>query len=243
MWKAPIEEFRENTRASWEFALKGAWDQHRRHPNLSRKHCLQERSFFWEIIRSREVPIFEKCGQLAEQVSDVSEMEQLYPEVLARAEELYAKLGEEKTEYEEGRSLRGVQHPTQKAWCYMHIRNAKKPESFLQHPAHVADDLRLIMAQSEKAHGCTELYTASWLNSYPGFQRFFPEAWRSNIKPVSPDDLGPTTGWQGQFYNRRGMLNTATASRFLETGRLPFLRVETHCPFALVRQHLKNLGL
>ena len=69
----------------------------------------------------------------------------------------------------------------------------------------------------------------------------FPEAWRSNIKPVSPDDL-VSNGMAGQFYNRRGMLN-ATASRFLETGRLPFLRVETHCPFALVRQHLKNLGL
>ncbi len=243
MWKVPIKEFLENTRVCWEFALKGAWDQHRRHPNLSRKHCLQERSFFWEIIHSREVPIFEKCGLLAEQVSDISEMELLYPEVAAHSEERYSKLDSEKTEFEEGRSLRGAQHPSQETWCYMHMRNAKQPDSFLQNPAHVAENLRYIMERTEKEFGCTELYTASWLNSSPVFQRFFPEAWRINIKPVPQDDIGPTTGWQGQFFNRRGMLNTVTASRFLETGCLPFLRVETHCPFSLVRQHLKTLGL
>ncbi|MBO4630805.1 MAG: hypothetical protein J5858_02670 [Lentisphaeria bacterium] len=234
----PLAIFLENARKAWNFSLDAAWDQNRRHPELSRGRCLRERSFLRTLLGSDQVPVFGHACVLADSVTEKEEMDQLLPQVLQWMEKQYPP-PDDHPEFEPGRSFRyglNEQH-----FCYLHIRNAKQPESFLEYPEYVADDLRYIMDKAEQEDSCDTLYTASWLNSLPAFLRFFPREWTMNLSSPPDGDFGPTLGWQGQFINRAGLLNEAAAAKFLRTGILPYARLESHCSFESVRRHLNFL--
>ena len=53
-----LELFLDNAVKSWQFALDIAWDQHRRHPELSRGKCLMERSFLRTLLGTDQAPVF-----------------------------------------------------------------------------------------------------------------------------------------------------------------------------------------
>ena len=97
------------------------------------------------------------------------------------------------------------------------------------------------MDKAEQEHGCKTMYTATWLNSLPAFLRFFPQEWQDNLSHTPNDNIGPTLGWQGQFINRYGLLNQATAAQYLQTGVLPYARQEAFCSFDALRKHLASL--
>ena len=230
-------EYMKNVDECWQFSLDAAWDQNRRHPELSCGKCLRERSFFWTLLGTNQAPVFEKACLLADSGVEKKDMDQLLPEVHEWMEKRYPPTLDN-PQYEQGRSFRyevyGKRH-----YCYLHIRNAKCPESFLGDAQHVADNLHYIMDTAEKQDGCDTLYTATWLNSHPAFLRFFPSEWLQNLANTA--DFGPTLGWQGQFINRFGLLNKSTAKKFLETGVLPLARRESYCSFNAIRSHLNAL--
>ena len=235
-----LDEFLKNAEDCWQFSVDVAWDQNRRHPELSRGTCLRERSFLHTLLGTNQAPVFAEACALADSGADKTEMSRLLPQVL---EWMHAKYPppENHPEFEPGRCFRYAlngQH-----YCYMHIYNAKRPESFLKFPEYVAENLRYIMDKSEKDDGCDTLYTATWMTCLPAFLRFFPEEWKENRTMTAAGEFGPTMGWQGQFIDRFGLLNQAVARRFLQTGVLPFARKETHCSFTAVRRHLDSLGL
>ena len=232
-----LEEFLDNAVKCWQFSLDVAWDQNRRHPELSRGTCLRDRSFLHTLLGTNQAPVFEQAVRLADSAAEKTEMDQLLPQVLEWMEKKYPP-SMDHPEFEPGRSFRyalNSQH-----YCYLHIRNAKRPESFLKDPEYVAENLRYIMDKAEKEDSCDTLYTATWLNSLPAFLRFFPEEWKRNL--CDTGDFGPTMGWQGQFINRFGLLHEGMAARFLQTGVLPYARRETHCSFEAVRRHLQQQG-
>ena len=70
-----------------------------------------------------------------------------------------------------------------------------------------------------------------------------PAEWLENMNTLPADNVGPTLGWQGQFINAKGLLNEAAAASFLRKGVLPCARRESHCSFAALREHLKQMGL
>ena len=234
------EEFLKNTEDCWQFSVDVAWDQNRRHPELSRGTCLRERSFLHTLLGTNQAPVFEQACALADSTAEKAEMEQLLPQVLHWMEKKYPPQ-ESHPEFEPGRCFRYALN--EQHYCYMHIYNAKRPESFLKFPEYVAENLRYIMDKSEKDDGCDTLYTATWMTCLPAFLRFFPEEWKENRTMTAAGEFGPTMGWQGQFIDRFGLLNHAAARRFLQTGVLPFARKETHCSFTAVRRHLDALGL
>ena len=233
-----LEEFLANAEKCWQFALDAAWDQNRRHPELSRGKCLHERSFLWTLLGTDQAPVFGKACELADSVDNREQMQVLLPEVLEWMKAKYPP-SPDHPKFEPGRCFR--YETALDNYCSMHIRNAKQPESFLQCPEYFAENLRYIMDKSEREHSCSTLYTATWLNSHPAFLRFFPEEWRRNLEDTLP--FGPTMGWQGQFINRRGMLNEKNAARFLETGELPFTRRKSSCSFTAIRKHLDEMGI
>ncbi len=235
-----LDEFLNNAAESWKFSVEAAWDQNRRHPELSRGNCLRKRSFLRTLLGTDQAEVFGKACSLADTAQSPDEMRVLLPEILAWMERLYPPTLND-PEYEPGRSFRFNLLPDNE--CYLHIRNAKMPESFLNDPEHVAENLRHVMDRAEKEHGCNTVYTASWLVSLPAFNRYFPDEWKMNISQTPAGDFGPTMGWQGQFINRKGLLNRAVATRFLQTGVLPYARLESRCSFDAVRKHLIRLGL
>ena len=227
-------------REFWEFALDAAWDQHARHPELSRGTCLRSRSILHTLLGGSQSALFADACAMADRTGDRGEMELLFPRILpAAAAAFAARKAAQAAEFEPGRCFRYA--VTGDHWCYIHIRNSMEPDSFLAHPAYVAENLRHIMAVSEKNDRCGTMYTASWLNSLPAVLRFFPAEWAGNITvPADAGEIGPTMGWQGQFFNRKGELNRKTADRFLSSGVLPFPRAESHCSFAALKEHLKR---
>ena len=236
--KISLKIFLDNAVKGWQFSLDVAWDQNRRHPELSRGQCLKERSFLRQVLGGDQAPVFGKACQLADTVENKKEMQCLLPEILDTVRGKYPP-PTDSPEYEPGRSFR--YELTKQNYCYLHIRNAKRPDSFLKYPDHVAENLRWIMDLAERESSCDTLYTATWMNSLPTFLLYFPEEWKRNLTDTA--DFGPTLGWQGQFINREGLLNQAVAARFLQTGVLPYARRESHCTFAAIREHLKNLEL
>ncbi|MBO4647158.1 MAG: hypothetical protein J5806_03265 [Lentisphaeria bacterium] len=234
------EEFLHNAEECWQFSLDVAWDQNRRHPELSRGTCLRERSFLHTLLGTDQAEVFVQACALADSAAEKKEMAPLLPKVLQWMEAKYPP-PKDHPAFEPGRSFRyGL---TENHYCYLHIRNAKTPESFLKDPPYVAENLRYVMDKAEREDGCDTLYTATWMTSLPAFLRFFPEEWSRNRVMTPAGEFGPTLGWQGQFIDRAGLLNHAVARRFLQTGVLPFARKETHCSFAAVRQHLAEMGL
>ena len=221
----------------WQFAIDVAWDQHRRHPELSRGKCLAERSYLRSLLNGDNSEIFLEACKLADVVENKKEMEKLFPEVLKRAivaaEERVASYTEE---FAPNRCFRYA--TLENNWCYIHIYNCRQPESFLADPAFVVDNFHYIMDEAEKNHGCNTMYTASWLNSLPAFLKFFPEEYHRNISATAAGEFGATLGFQGQFINREGRLNKKMAARFLANGTYPCARVESHCSFAALREHL-----
>ena len=166
-------------------------------------------------------------------------MQILLPEILDWMKSKYPPSTEDPS-FEPGRCFRYTLNSRNE--CYLHIRNAKQPESFLKYPEYVAENLRFVMDKAEREDSCSMLFTATWLNSLPAFLYFFPEDWRRNMSPEN-DGIGPTMGWQGQFVNRKGLLNEAAAAKFLQTGVLPYSRRESRCSFEAVRKHLRELGI
>ncbi|MBE6377189.1 MAG: hypothetical protein E7051_00045 [Lentisphaerae bacterium] len=219
----------------WQFSLDAAWDQHRRHPELSRGKCLAERSYFRSLLNGDNSEIFIEACRLADSVEDKAEMEKLFPRVLERAIAAAAERAESyANEFASGRCFRYA--TLENNWCYIHIYNSKQPESFLADSAFVVDNFHYIMDEAEKNDGCDTMYTASWLNSLPAFLKFFPDEYHRNLVPAG--EFGPTLGFQGQFVNRMGWLNKKMAARFLDTGTYPCARVESHCSFESLRKHL-----
>jgi len=234
-----LEEFLDNAVKCWQFSLDVAWDQNRRHPELSRGQCLKERSFLRTLLGTDQAPVFEQAVRLADSAADKAEMDRLLPQVLDWMRGKYPP-PKDHPEFEPGRSFRyGL---TEQHYCYLHIRNAKQPESFLKDIPYVVENLRYIMDKAERDDGCDTLYTATWMTCLPAFLRFFPEEWLQNRAMTAAGEFGPTMGWQGQFINRFGLLNQTVAKRFLQTGVLPFARKETHCSFEAVRRHLIRQG-
>ena len=231
------EDFLSNAEEAYLFSVDIAWDQHRRYPELSRGTCLRCRSFLYTLLTA-EGDFFGKACELADSAPNRRTMNSLLPELRILMTERF-KHPVVSSDYAPGNSFRYTQ--TSGNLCYLHIRNAKIPESFLDDPVYVVKGLNAIMNQAESFHSCTVLYTATWLNAHNAFLHFFPKEWKENLRNTLDGEIGPTMGWQGQFINKRGLLNRATADYYLKNGVLLYQRLESHCSFTNMREHLKKI--
>lgn len=231
-----LDTYLDDAVRSFHFAVNAAWDQHERYPEFSRGKCLHDRSFLLEMVGA-DSPIYNNACELADQTDDKSRMDIFLKDI---REHKIRKYNDPKT-WEWDRAYSFHNSLNDKHQCYFHIHNAKRPESFLADKAFVIADFRHLMEVSEAKDGCTEIFTATWLNSLDRFLYFFPKEWKENM--FTPDDksIQATSGWQGQFINRFGLLNEKVADYYLKTGKLRYKRCESWCTMEAMRAHLKSI--
>ena len=234
-----IDEIRAGAAEFFEFAVAAAFDQHRRHPELSRSRCLAERSFFRQLLSGDFLPVCSRVREKIDRAETPEDMKEFIPEIQNIVVERWRDPDDD-PEYPKGHSVRWCLLPG-KNWCYLHFHNAVAPKSFLAETEYMKRELLREIDDAEKNGPCDTVFTASWLNSLPAFLRFFPQEWRNNVSATSDGEFGPTAGWQGQFINRSGRLNKVTAEYFLRNGVLKYPRTGAHCSLAALREHLQNM--
>ena len=233
MYCVPLTEYLANADAALDFVKAALADQHARHPEISVGECLKKRTFLRSLVGPDYPDFMDQAALLAGSGADA--LEALRPE-------LHRIMGERHSAVLQEEVIHCFRYEVDAAGrCYFHIRNPKMPESFLDDEAFVIAEFRRIMDEAAARHGCRELYTVTWLNSLARFQHFFPAEWLENMNTLPADNVGPTLGWQGQFINRKGLLNRQTADYYLQYGVLRYPRAESCCSFEAMQRHLKTL--
>ena len=234
MAAVPLAEYLADADARLDFVRDALAAQIRLHPEIPRGEVLRQRTFLRSTVGPDEPGFMDRAAEIAE-AGEPADLETLRSElraIMTARYDLPAGDPEHCFRYDVDDLGR----------CYFHIRNPAPPKSFLDDPRYVAAEFRRIMDAAEKEHGCTVLYTATWLNSLDRFRVFFPEEWLRNMRQPPADEVGPTLGWQGQFINRYGLLNRRTAAYYVEHGVLRYRRCPSFCTFAAMRAHLAGMG-
>lgn len=231
------------------FTLNLTFDQLRRFPDkFTVGTILRDHSFLRYLLRngpsdnSADVKLLEDICTAADSVPERKTLEALRSLVLNHAREAYPGPLQPNPAYEIGMSFR-FDPPSKElpeGYACFHITNALAPKSFLNAPEYVIRNFRFIMDESEKKYGCHILYTATWLNSYDKWLRFFPDEWSENRSEPHPEIYG-NLGFLGQFLNARGDLNYETVEFVLSTGRLMYPFRLSHCLFESMRNHLNKI--
>jgi len=120
-----------------------------------------------------------------------------------------------------------------------HIANALAPGSIFDDKNYLPDCLISLMDKSSAEYGADSLYTSSWLNSHPLWQKLFPEEWEKNMESEN-HDIQWHFGFWGQFITARGIFNDRLGRQLRETGRFPFLPRYSWCSFESLRNHLSE---
>lgn len=118
-----------------------------------------------------------------------------------------------------------------------HINNPLQPRSIFDDPEYLPLCLLALMDDAERKYGANELYTGTWLNSYPPFLENFPREYIDSLAQFEPFKSRGFGTW-GQFMNARGCFNHKYANYFRSTGELPFHGRNAYCSFEALRQHL-----
>ena len=236
-----IRQFADAAEEIYLFSISAAWDQHRRYPHLSLPECLAKRTMLWSflhLIRDESDPLRLKLLDHIGRAGSPAEMKIHIPAIRQYAADHMQTLRKPPPEYPDGTSVHCVRLANP-GWGYLHFYNGKRPLSFLDFPRDFAGELLNKLDDCEKNLGCETIYTATWLNELPRFLYFFPEEWIANMSPPpAPEEILPTNGYQGQFYNAAGFLNRKTADYLLKNGVLKYRRRESHCSIASMRKHL-----
>lgn len=120
----------------------------------------------------------------------------------------------------------------------IHMANSLYPESFLANKEYFNEKLKEAVQDMEK-HGFKGIWTKSWLNDLPAWQRFMPEAWNNSITDRNWD-IEWHLGFWGQFLTANQCFNTRLAAKYRKNGQVPF-------PMSIARASLddfkKKLGM
>ena len=233
MYCVPLTEYLANADDALDFVKRAFAVQRRLHPEISAGECLKRRTFLRSLVGPDHPDFMDQAAHFAEAGADA--LEDLRPELHRIMEERHRAVLQEELEHCFRYEVDAMGR------CYFHIRNPKMPESFLDDRAFVIAEFRRIMEDAASRYGCRELYTVTWLNSLERFLAFLPEEWLQNRKSLPADNVGPTLGWQGQFINRKGLLNRRAADFYLQYGVLRYPRAESFCSFRAMYEYLEKL--
>lgn len=128
-------------------------------------------------------------------------------------------------------------------WCTVHILNAVGPYSLFDDPEYLPACFQLLMKEGSIRFGYDTLYCGSWLNHRADWLSFFPEEWRSNLSPLSPDPVPRWHfGWWGQLVTGRGTVNPKAEIFVRENGYLKYQYRTSHCSFENMKRHLAEIN-
>lgn len=124
---------------------------------------------------------------------------------------------------------------------FVHITNSLAPRSILDDSKYLIECLLSLMEHAKTEFGVDSLRTTSWLNSLPGWLRFFPHDWQRNMgNPITDVAFGDQ--FWGQFVNARGCFNHRYAEMKRQEGTFPFANRHACCSFQSLQAHLKKMA-
>ena len=247
----PLQEYLNDTRDFYNFAIEFAIRRHKDVPTLSYDMALDKESIFRWLFRTTKMDLFKNPPEMAQFLEAAAsaaddddlrnKMNALWPVMEEYIKKIYPGIPEKHPEYGLGHCLRFNQQqvdgkPTN--ICIFHMFNGIAPKSFLAEEAYFLGELERILNESEKL-GCDTLATGTWLNSNQRFLALMPQEWIDNLsEPMY--EMYNNLGTNGQFITSSGGLNKVTAAYFLEHGKLKYPRHSSRCSFASVRKHIQE---
>ena len=123
--------------------------------------------------------------------------------------------------------------------CVLHMMNVLVPRSPFEDMPRLAQTLRALIAHVRAHHPqMREIWCNTWLNDHPKFHELLPAVWFQNGTVVPP---GSYRNWWGQFAQRDGDFNQATAQQFRTSGGVfPFRALLCHAGLESIDAHLAD---
>ena len=121
-----------------------------------------------------------------------------------------------------------------------HIRNDRRPYSFLDDPAHIKECFMQLLDVAENKFSARCISTNTWLNSVEKWLVLFPQEWRDNLREIDTE-VRWHYGFWGQFINSRGAFNAKAGEKLRATGKLPFYPRYSFCTIEAMRKHIEQL--
>ncbi len=120
----------------------------------------------------------------------------------------------------------------------IHMANSLYPGSFLADTEYFNSKLKEAIIDIEK-HGFKGLWTKSWLNDLPAWQRFMPKEWNESIHDRDWD-IEWHLGFWGQFITANQCFNIKLGNRYRKDGKVMFPMSKAR---ASLESFKKNLDL
>ncbi|MCJ8314823.1 MAG: hypothetical protein HRU38_22060 [Saccharospirillaceae bacterium] len=98
----------------------------------------------------------------------------------------------------------------------IHMENTLYPNSFLKDDTYFYSKLKIAVLEAEK-NGYKGLWSCTWLNDLPTWQKKMPKQWNESIHNRMYD-IQWHLGFWGQFLTARLCFNYTAATKFRETG-------------------------
>ena len=121
--------------------------------------------------------------------------------------------------------------------CVLHIMNVLVPRSPFEDMPRLARTLHDLIATVRAHHPqVRELWCNTWLNDHPRFRELLPPVWFKNGTVAQPSNY---RNWWGQFAQRDGDFNDASAQRFRDSrGVFPFRALLCHASLEAIDEHI-----
>lgn len=118
----------------------------------------------------------------------------------------------------------------------IHMQNSLYPKSFLADESYFNEKLKIAVLDAEK-HGFKGLWTCSWLNDLPSWQKRMPQEWTDSIENRRWD-IEWHLGFWGQFLTANQCFNHKLAAKFRETGKIPYPMSRASASLDVLKKHL-----
>ncbi len=118
----------------------------------------------------------------------------------------------------------------------IHMENSLYPNSFLADVNYFNEKLKIAVLDAEK-HGYRGLWTCSWLNDLPAWQKRMPKEWTESIHNRKWD-IEWHLGFWGQFLTANQCFNYKLANKFRETGKIPYPMSLAKASIETLKKHL-----
>lgn len=119
----------------------------------------------------------------------------------------------------------------------IHMENALYPNSFLADKKYFYSKLEEAVLDAEE-HGFKILWSQSWLNTYPVWQKLMPKEWNDSICKIN-HNIEWHLGFWGQFLRSNETFNIKNGEIFRSTGKIPYPMAYAEAPLTAFKELLK----
>ncbi|QEN04679.1 hypothetical protein EW093_08160 [Thiospirochaeta perfilievii] len=250
MEQKTLEEHKEYLRECTKLGLWAVADWVNKHPQEDIVEVLDERTAIVNhtVFNNKtlyDFPNFtgDEWPKLKEELKDIyknssnpSQFEELAFKIVEPY--IYGRAEKDLQSINGGNSKSWVRYDLNKDEEYLeiHMENSLYPKSFLADEKYFYDKLKIAVLDAEKS-GFKGLWTCSWLNDLPSWQKLMPKEWNESINNRRWD-FEWHLGFWGQFLTANQCFNYKLGKKFRETGKIPYPMSRAKASIEVFKKHL-----